>query len=336
MTAPLVLVEGVSKSFTPAGPLRRLLRRSAPVQQVLRGVDLAVDRGDWLALMGVNGAGKTTLLKVLAGLLLPDSGRASVAGFDVIREEQQARGLAGYVLADERSFYWRLTARQNLEFFAALNGLHGRAARDRICTLLDRLDLLDVADTSFATFSSGMKQRLAVARALLVRPRVLLMDEPARSLDAGHAAALWQFVREEISDRDGCVILVTHQVEEALTQCQQAAILDDGRIVLNTAVHNLRPAASVLDGYTIAVRGLSPAGLNALRTFQGVRDIRVASQTGGEQLLEVWTHNGDLPLAGFIGELTGAGATLCSLQRAAPLQGVLEQVTAHLREGACA
>lgn len=329
MSAALVGIENLHKRFVAGSPLRRLIGRGVRSErEVLCGVDLRVERGEMVAILGANGAGKTTILKTIAALLLPTSGSVRVGGHDVAREVRQVRGLTGYVLADERSFHWRLTARENLEFFAALGGLHGAQRRIRIRTLLERLDLLDAADRSFGEFSTGMKQRLAIARALLARPRVLLMDEPTRSVDAPHAAAIWQLVREETADVDGCVMLVTHQMGEALSACGRIAVLDGGRIISDTPTQAAASYATGLDGYVVSVQGLSPAGLAALERIEGVCGVRVASRVGGEQVLELWTRNGDVSVADFIGAITGAGAMICSLQRATPLQGVLGRLGA--------
>jgi ABC-2 type transport system ATP-binding protein len=289
-------------------------------------VNLEVSEGEFLALLGANGAGKTTILKIIATLLLPDAGSVSVLGHDALKHGRQVRAQMGYVLADERSFHWRLTVRENLEFFAGLNRLDGGPARARIDHLLSRLDLLEVEASSFSALSTGMKQRLAVARALLPRPRVLLMDEPTRSVDVANASHVWQLVREEMADANGCVILVTHNVQEALGLCDRLAILSEGQIVVDTPAHRLNALAADLDGFSLAVRGLTPTALASLSRFPGIRDIRIASQLKGEQTLDVWTEDGDLPLASFISELTSLGATLCSLRRATSLQGVLERL----------
>jgi hypothetical protein len=121
---------------------------------------------------------------------------------------------------------------------------------------------------------------------------------------------------------------VTHQIQEALSLCGRLAVLKDGRIAIDTSAREMESLSVGLDGFTVAVRGLGGQELDALRRFPGIRDIQVASRVAGEQVLEVWTRNGDLPLAGFIGELTGLGATITSLQRATPLQGLLERLAA--------
>jgi ABC-2 type transport system ATP-binding protein len=324
----MIRVEGLHKRFVLGHPLRLLVRRPRSSVEVLNDVSLSVAPGEFLALLGANGAGKTTLLKTIATLLHPDRGRVSVCGHDTVSDEHRARSLVGCVLADERSFHWRLNSRENLEFFAALSGLRSAEARLRIRTLLEALDLAAVAGQSFGQLSTGMKQRLAVARALLARPRVLLLDEPVRSIDAAHAAEIWQLVRREVAAVDGCVVLVSHQIQEALDLCERVAILAGGRIALDTSSQRIQSAALGLEGLTIAVRGLERRSIPHLERFPGVRSIRVATQTAEEETLEVWTVGNELDLAGFVAELTGSGATICSLQRTPPLQGVLERLAA--------
>jgi len=328
MNDPMIAIEDLHKRFLTGSPLRGLLGRRRDAVPVLRGVDLRVEPGEILALVGGNGAGKSTVIKSVAALLMPDAGHVHVLGHDVRRGGRELRGQVGYVLADERSFHWRLSAGENLEFFANLQGMRGAAARDRITSLLHDLDLLDAGTRPFGQFSTGMRQRMAIARALLPRPRVLLMDEPTRGVDAAHAADVWRLVRTEIESVEGCVMLVTHQFEEALAQSARIAVLANGRIALDSRTDRLGSLAEDLDGFTLSVRGLAPCDLAALARFPGVRDIRVASQLAGEQTLEVWTHGSDLPLAGFLGQLTLSGATICSLQRSPPLHGILERLTA--------
>lgn len=330
----LVEIVGLRKCFAAphsiSGRLRRL--RTAESVDVLSGVSLAVRRGEFVALLGANGAGKTTILKTIATLLHADGGNVRVCGLEGKSHERRVRDLVGYVMADERSFHWRLTASQNLDFFGRLNGMGRTERQARIRYLLARLDLTSAGDRNFGQFSTGMKQRLAVARALLKRPTVLLMDEPTRSVDPAHAADVWRLVQEEVESTSGCLILVTHQIQEALSLCSRVAILADGKIVLDTTAEVLGRHAREVDGFTVSVRGLDPIGLRRLKLFQGIRDVRVASQVAGEQLLEVLTINGDGCMPGFLGELTGMGATICSLQRATPLQGVVENLLARTRE----
>jgi ABC-2 type transport system ATP-binding protein len=326
MPEAMLEAAAVSKSFLSGGRLARLRGRGTATP-VLKGVDFQVNEGDFVALLGANGAGKTTMLKMIATLLLPDAGSVSVLGLDVERRAQDVRRAVGYVMADERSFHWRLTAAENLDFFARLDGMAG-GRKERIASLLDRLDLTSAGARPFGQFSTGMKQRLSVARALLKRPRVLLMDEPTRSIDSAHAADVWRLVREDLAEVGGCLLVVTHQIQEALSLCSRALVLADGVVVLDTSTRRMERFAAELDGFTVSVRGLTPSDLVVLRAVPGVEDVRLASQVAGEQFLEVSTCAGDQPLASFIGEITGMGGTICSLQRATPLQGVVERVLA--------
>lgn len=330
---PLVEIDAIAKSFVSSTIVARVLRRRVtPPVQVLSDVNLEVRLGDYVALLGANGAGKTTILKSVATLLQPDKGSVHVLGMDAADETRRVREVVGYVMADERSFHWRLSAQQNLDFFARLDGIDRQERDARIRYLLERLDLASAGNRPFGQFSTGMKQRLAVARALIKRPTVLLMDEPTRSIDPAHAAEVWRLVREEVEAASGCLILVTHQIQEALSLCNRVAILADGKIVLDTTADSLARYAGDLDGFTVSVRGLGAGNLERLKMFQGIRDVRVASQVAGEQLLEVLTMKGDGPMPGFLGELTSMGATICSLQRATPLQSVVERLLSESQE----
>jgi len=235
----VIMIRGLTKVFYPIELRLRSLRplRRHPPVLALRDLSLAVRRGETLGLLGTNGAGKTTLLKILATLILPNAGKATVHGWDVVQDAGQVRGTVGVVTGAERSFYWRLTGRQNLEFFAAFQGLGARATAARIEELRWRLGL-DALDRRFGLYSTGMRQRLAIARALLPQPAVLLMDEPTRSLDPLATAALYRVIR---STRAGCtIVLATHSLAEAEALCDRVAILHRGRLLAWGTVSELR------------------------------------------------------------------------------------------------
>ncbi|MGZ5438248.1 MAG: ATP-binding cassette domain-containing protein [Candidatus Aminicenantales bacterium] len=182
---PAILAENLVKRYPVVRGFRELILKPFDRRTVtaLDGVDLEVGRGRVFCLLGPNGAGKTTLIKILGTLVLPDGGRAAVDGHDVALEPGPAKTSVGYAVGDERSFYWRLTGRQNLEFFAALYGLRG-AARDRkVGELMQFAGLDGAADLRVHSDSTGMRQMLSFARALLADAAILLVDEPTRSLD---------------------------------------------------------------------------------------------------------------------------------------------------------
>ena len=192
-------------------------------------LDLEVQAGECFGLLGPNGAGKTTLLKILATLILPDDGAATISGHDIVREPMIVKRLVTPVIASERSLYWRLSARENLMLFAALYDVPRSETPDRIEHVLDVVGLRDTGSKLVGQFSSGMMQRLLIARALLASPRVLLLDEPTRSLDPLSARDFRRFLREELADRRGCaVLLATHSADEAFELCDRVAVLDRG------------------------------------------------------------------------------------------------------------
>ncbi|RMF71053.1 MAG: ABC transporter ATP-binding protein, partial [Acidobacteria bacterium] len=241
-TAPALRLDGVAKSFPRRRSLGELLRRpwaSRGRVEAVRGVSFAVGRNEIIGLLGPNGAGKTTLLKIVCGLIVPDAGRVEVFGETV--EGPRLSRLVGLVHGDERSFYWRLTARENLDFFARLHGFDRAERARRIGRLLDKVGLADDADRRFGDFSSGMRQRLAIARGLLADPPILLMDEPTRSLDPVTAAALREFVTEELHAGDGKAILVaTHNLREAETLCDRVVVLSRGMVRADDTPEALR------------------------------------------------------------------------------------------------
>lgn len=248
---PAVLAEGLVKRYPVFRGFRELLRRPFDRRTVtaLDGLDLRVERGRVFCLLGPNGAGKTTLIKILATLVLPDGGRAEVDGRDVAREPGPAKRAVGYAVGEERSFYWRLTGRQNLEFFGALYGLRGPARDRRIAEVLGLVGLEAAADLRFNAYSTGMKQMLAFARSLLADAPILLVDEPTRSLDPLAAERIRAFLREELAGRQGKTVLwATHDLGEAADRADDIAVISRGRIRLQG------PAASLAAGGRAALR----------------------------------------------------------------------------------
>jgi ABC-2 type transport system ATP-binding protein len=200
------------------------------VIKAVDNVSLIIEKGEIFGILGPNGAGKTTLLKILSTLILPTSGNAFVNGFDIKLEDIQVRSSVGFVPSDERSFYWRLTGRQNLDFFASLYNLHYRQSQKRIQELLNFFNLSNYADRMFGTYSSGIKQKFSIARALLHNPPVLLIDEPTKSMDPQSAFQLRKFIREKLSGQEHCtIVLVTHQIEEAKYLSDRIAIMHQGK-----------------------------------------------------------------------------------------------------------
>ena len=206
----------------------------------LNGVNLEVEEGTCFCLLGPNGAGKTTFIKVLSTVVLPDEGKASVNGCDIISQADRVKSSIGYAINDERSLYWRLTGRQNLEFFAVLSGLPSSKRKKRVEEVVHLTGLEEAIDLRFNTYSTGMKQMMSLARALLHEPDLLFVDEPTRSLDPQSAERIRQFLRRELADKQGkTVFWATHNLEEAQEYAHKLAVIDKGKIKITGKVSDL-------------------------------------------------------------------------------------------------
>ena len=211
-----IVVEGVVKRFGAS--------------TALDGVSLVVAPGKTVALLGQNGAGKSTLLRIVAGALVPDGGSVFANGVDVVESPTRARRSSGLLLAEERSHYWRLSGRANLEFFGALHGQRRSAAVRGAAQLLAEVGLEEVADRPVGTWSTGMRMRLALARALLGEPAVLLLDEPTRSVDPTAAEDLRRSLRETAARRGLTMLLATHDVGDPAAFGSRSIVLHRGRV----------------------------------------------------------------------------------------------------------
>ena len=242
---PAIETHDLTKRFRPIRPLRAVLlgRDPEPDRVAVDAVSLSIGRGEVFGLLGQNGAGKTTLVRMLTTLLLPTSGTATVDGLDVTGEARDVRARIGLINGDERSFYWRLTGRQNLEFFAALRRLDPAATAEAIDRLAGRLGMSHHLDRPFGRLSTGQRQALAIVRGLLDAPAIVFMDEPTRSLDPISAERLRQFVAEVIvGELERTVVLATHSMVEAEELCTRLAFLQDGRVAALGTVQELRRA----------------------------------------------------------------------------------------------
>ena len=232
MAPPAIQTHRLGKRFVPSAGF---FRRGTP-KQAVADVDLEIAAGELFVLLGRNGAGKTTLVKMLATLVIPDAGEARVFDHDVVRDDQAVRRLIGLATADERSFYWRLSGRRNLEFWGGLHDLTGLNLKSRIDELSTTLGLAEFLDRRFDGYSSGMKQKMAVARALIGRPRLVILDEPTRSLDPTAAKELRALFMGLVKDTGLTVLLVTHQLDECRELGRRYGLMADARLsVYDTA-----------------------------------------------------------------------------------------------------
>jgi ABC-2 type transport system ATP-binding protein len=251
--APIISVRDVTMRFPIAKRYRELAMhpfRPRRTFTALANATLEIEQGDRIAVMGPNGAGKTTLLKLIGGLLLPTEGEIVVNGFSTLRHNSDARKSVGFVLNEERSFFWRLSATQNLEFFGALDNLSGADLRQRIHDLIRLVGLEHAADKPVSTFSSGMKQRLAMARGLIAEPGVLILDEPTRALDPVACEEMSELILSRIyGDSRKTLLIATHMPEEALRLCNKVLVIDKGRAQAFSSLRDVLAEGNTLSQY---------------------------------------------------------------------------------------
>jgi ABC-2 type transport system ATP-binding protein len=298
--------------------LRRVYRARAgnPEVVALDGVSLQIEEGEIHGLLGPNGAGKTTLVKILSTVLLPSSGSASVLGHDVVRDTKPVRGLIGIVFGGDRGLYWRLTGRQNLEYWAALYTVPAEETRARVGDLLERVGLADRADYLVETYSRGMKQRLHLARGLVGGARVLFLDEPTTGMDPVAARDFRQLVTD-LRAEGRTILLTTHDMAEAEAVCDRVALIDRGGLLAVETPRSL--GALIAQNERIDFEGASEDLRMALDHLPGV--LSVTERSGGSYRIELSDPDAISTALHF---LVDAGVT--SIQTSRPS---LEEVYLH-------
>ncbi|MEV4352214.1 ABC transporter ATP-binding protein [Actinoplanes sp. NPDC049596] len=249
------------------------------------GVSFTVGRGELFGLLGPNGAGKTTTIKMLNTLLIPTSGTARVGGFDVQGQTREVRRRIGYVFGGDRGLYDRLSALDNLRYFAELYGVAPREQRHRIAELLDLVGLAGREKERVEGYSRGMRQRLHIARGLLHSPDVLFLDEPSIGVDPVAARELRRTV-SDLASTGTTVLLTTHYMAEADELCDRIAVISDGRIQALGTPAELRKHADGFRVVEVEAYGVPETAVDALRDLPGVRETAVEVK-GALQLLTV-------------------------------------------------
>jgi ABC-2 type transport system ATP-binding protein len=258
---PAVNVIDLSRTFQS--------RRKPPVQ-ALDSVNLTVLDGEVQGLLGPNGAGKTTLVKILTTVLLPSSGRAEIFGHDVVRDEKAVRSMVGVVFGGELGLYMRLTARQNLEYWASLYRVPGPQIKQRSAALLERVGLAQKADVKVETFSRGMRQRLHLARGLVAGARMLFLDEPTAGMDPIAAREIRDLIKE-IQNEGTTILLATHDMAEAELLCDRVTLIDRGRILATESPQSLGQIA--MRFHRVVVANADQSLLQRVAVLPGVETI---------------------------------------------------------------
>jgi ABC-2 type transport system ATP-binding protein len=260
----------VTAAIVVAGLVREFTRKKGSPVRALGGINLTVAEGEVHGLLGPNGAGKTTLVKILSTILLPSAGHAAICGHDVVRGSHEVRRLIGVVMGGERGLYTRLTARQNLEFWGAVQKVPRKVLKVRTERLLHRLGLESRADLRVETYSRGMKQRLHLARGLIGDARVLFLDEPTMGMDPVAAREFRTLIGELRGERR-TILLTTHDMAEAENLCDRVSFVRDGAII---ATRSPRAVAELVSaGQGLELDGAGPALLAELVRLPGVTSV---------------------------------------------------------------
>jgi len=327
MTVQQSLPQGEERIIETRG-LRRTFKTRGGVVEAVAGVDLCVMAGEVFGFLGPNGAGKTTTLRMLATLLPPSGGDATIAGRDLRREPGQVRARIGYV-GQRGGTDPKVTGRGELMFQARLYGLGATAARRRAAELLATLELEAAADRPTETYSGGQRRRLDIGLGLIHHPQLLFLDEPTTGLDPQSRARLWDEIRR-LRDGGMTVFLTTHYLEEADALCDRLAIIDQGRIVVEGTPEQLKRQIAG-DVVTLGVIGDQQAALDLL---QGLPFVREAERD--DDVIRLYVERGETAMPAILRHLDGAGLELQTIALTRPsLDDVfLRQTGRLLRETA--
>jgi ABC-2 type transport system ATP-binding protein len=269
-----------------------------------------VGRGQVFGLLGPNGSGKTTTINMISGLIPPTSGTVSILGMkvDARRTRRSVRNVMGTV-PQETALYNELSAWANMAFHADLYGIPRQEKAERIATLLRVVSLADRADSRVGTFSGGMKRRLAIARALLHDPEVIILDEPTLGVDVHARAAIWGYIRD-LRDRGKTILMTTNQLEEAQELCDELAIIDHGQLAAAGTPGRLRRSYGAttvsLQVQTMAAASTLEFALEELRQLAGIRDVTARPEGQTSHLLNVTTQD-----HGTIADIVAATSRWC-------------------------
>jgi ABC-2 type transport system ATP-binding protein len=324
------VVEAINlcKTFIYQGGLRDLLQGGRPRKTLaVDNVSFFVEEKEIFGLVGPNGSGKTTLINLLCTVVVPNEGTARVGGFDILDSSADVRKAIGLVTSNERSFYWRLTGRQNLSFFSDLYGLSPRSAGTWIEELIEALDLRDFADRRFDGYSTGIRQRFAMARALLHKPRIIFMDEPTKGLDPVAAASLIRLIQGNIVAAWNPTIIVTsHNLREIEQLCSRIAIMYSGRFLCCGGLSEISRRIYPYETYRLTVGNASSELAERISKLRGVAGVSSLCENGNIDM--------ELRIAGENGVLSAVMSTVLAnggdIRHCSALPVSLDDIFSHI------
>ncbi len=289
-------------------------------------ISFGVKKGEIFGLLGPNGAGKSTTLRVLSTLARPTAGSAKIGGYDVVKDDTKVRQLIG-IVSEKMIMYNRLTARENLWFFGSLFNLPKDVMTKRIDELLELVQLSKWRDAQVGTFSTGMRQRMNVVRALLNRPDVLFLDEPTLGLDPQSSVEIREFIKKLNRDNGTTVVLTTHMMVDADLMCDRIAIVDHGKIVALDTSTNLKRMISGADTTIISLE-IANLDLSLIEAIRGLECVDAVTQENSLNL-RIIVHGAEA-FDQVIDVIRSKGGKISSMQNLQPsLEDVFLHITGH-------
>lgn len=316
---PIIKIRDLTKIYQ-SKQRQGVFRSRVKEIHALNAVTLDIFAGEIFGLLGPNGAGKTTLIKCLTTLLLPTRGTAWINGYQLERDENAIRASIGCMLMGERGLYWKLTGRENLEFFGALYRIPSHIRAKQIEKIIALLNLGDIVDRTVETYSSGQKMKLAFGKALLHDAPILILDEPTNTLDLPSGRELRTIIRN-LNEEGRTVVYTTHVMSEAEELCDRVAIIDHGQVIALGTIPELKASLN-REGITKVEGVIPPQAFNAVRTLEGVANAALSNKDGVQELVVV-SPDPRAILPQLIRALMDNGAVL---EQIAPTEVTLEDV----------
>ncbi len=324
-----IRISNISKTFTRGTGTINKMRKKPPRHNIaVDDVSLDIREHELFGLLGPNGAGKTSIIKMLSTLVIPDKGTATVHGWDILKDPFNVRMSIGLTLSSERQLYWKLSARENLEYFASLYLIHHKEIPSRVDAVLSLLQIGDQEDMLVENFSSGNKQKVALARALLNNPPVLFLDEPTIGLDPSFSQSFRTLIKSTINRKEKkTILLTTHYMDEADQLCDRIAFIDRGRIVALGTPRELKRSIDEKEIITLVLSHLPKQLVGRISALEEVTSVEECER-GQHPMLKVYTESASACMQEIIGIVTGQKAQVISFATSKPtLEDVFIKIT---------
>lgn len=305
----MILANNLCKVYTQQVKSSWFSHKQEKEVVAVEDISLEIKPGQIVGLLGVNGAGKTTMIRMLSGLLEPTSGTFEICDINGVKYPKEVKKMVNVISGGERSIYWRLTARENLEYFGALYNVPEPILKSRIDELIELVGLKEKIDVPVEMYSKGMKQRLQIARGLINDPKVIFLDEPTLGLDIAIAKELRGFVSDLAAKQGKCILLTTHYITEVEELCENVYLIDKGRVIREGSPKDLIAAAKLEMNVSINVAGLGEKIEGAMKTLADKYNAKIKMSKDSNSTTILITAKENL-VTNFIKVLMDAGVRI--------------------------